>query len=94
MEKANSFEQLCINYTNESLQQQFNQYVFKVEQMVYASEGVTWVGMEFYDNVDCLNAIEGRNPPGILSLLEQVCVCVDLSVAALYMTHLLWARVF
>ncbi len=72
-EKRNSFEQLCINYTNEALQQQFNQYVFKLEQQLYTAEGVVWADLDFIDNADCLNVIEGKQPPGILALLEQVC---------------------
>jgi myosin V len=68
---------LCINYTNEALQQQFNQYVFKMEQQLYEAEGVTWMDLEFIDNTDCLGLIENKVPPGILALLEQVIVPSD-----------------
>ncbi|KAF1774757.1 GAF domain-like [Phytophthora cactorum] len=48
----NSFEQLCINFANETLQQQFNDYVFKAEQREYESQGVDWKYIEFCDNQD------------------------------------------
>ena len=68
----NSFEQLNINYTNESLQQQFNQYVFKMEQEVYKNEQIEWSFIEFPDNQDCLDLIEHRQH-GIFALLNDEC---------------------
>ncbi len=70
--QLNSFEQLCINYTNETLQQQFNQFVFKMEQQEYTKEGIDWDFVEFPDNQDCLDLIESR-PSGILSMLDDEC---------------------
>jgi len=70
--KNNSFEQLCINYTNETLQQQFNQFIFKMEQQEYEKEGITWSFISFPDNQDCLDLIEGK-PAGILAMLDDEC---------------------
>ena len=68
--KKNSFEQFCINYANEKLQQQFNQHVFKLEQEEYVREKINWTFIEFSDNQKCIELIEGRL--GILSLLDEV----------------------
>ena len=69
---TNSFEQLCINYTNETLQQQFNQFVFKLEQSEYQREQISWSFIEFPDNQDCLDLIEHKQN-GILAVLDDVC---------------------
>lgn len=68
----NSFEQLCINYTNETLQQQFNQYIFKMEQIEYQKEKIEWSFIEFPDNKECLDLIEHKTT-GILSMLDDEC---------------------
>jgi myosin-5 len=69
---SNSFEQLCINYTNETLQQQFNQYIFKLEQQEYQREKIEWSFIEFPDNKDCLELIEHKTN-GILAMLDDEC---------------------
>jgi myosin-5 len=48
--QANSLEQLCINYTNERLQQQFNDHVFISEQLDYQREGINWNSVSYKDN--------------------------------------------
>ncbi|CAM9675631.1 unnamed protein product [Chrysoparadoxa australica] len=68
----NSFEQLCINFTNEHLQQQFNQFVFKMEQKEYTKEGIEWSFVEFPDNQDCLDLIEGK-VFGMFAMLDDEC---------------------
>jgi len=54
----NSFEQLCINYANERLQQHFNRHLFKLEQEEYSIDGIDWTKVEFEDNQECLDLIE------------------------------------
>ena len=65
----NSFEQFCINYANEKLQQEFNQHVFKLEQEEYVREQIDWKFIDFSDNQPCIDLIEGKL--GVLSLLDE-----------------------
>lgn len=69
--QVNSFEQFCINYANEKLQQQFNQHVFKLEQDEYLKEGIVWAMIDFYDNQPCIDMIESKL--GVLDLLDEEC---------------------
>ncbi|XP_071689414.1 myosin-6-like isoform X2 [Rutidosis leptorrhynchoides] len=71
--KTNSFEQFCINLTNEKLQQHFNQHVFKMEQDEYTKEEINWSYIEFIDNQDILDLIE-KKPGGIIALLDEACM--------------------
>nr|KAJ0189306.1 hypothetical protein LSAT_V11C800425940 [Lactuca sativa] len=71
--KQNSFEQFCINFTNEKLQQHFNQHVFKMEQEEYTKEKIDWSYIEFVDNKDVLELIE-KKPGGIIALLDEACM--------------------
>ncbi|CAA7392349.1 unnamed protein product [Spirodela intermedia] len=66
----NSFEQFCINYANERLQQHFNRHLFKLEQEEYTLDGIDWTRVNFIDNTECLNLFEKR-PLGLLSLLDE-----------------------
>ncbi|XP_050019390.1 myosin-15 [Alexandromys fortis] len=69
----NSLEQLCINLTNEKLQQFFNQYLFILEQDEYKKEGLEWIAIDYgLDFQACIDLIE--KPMGILSILEEECM--------------------
>lgn len=68
----NRFEQLCINYANEKLQQKFTQDVFKTVQEEYKSEGLNWESIGFQDNADVLELLEGRK--GVIAILNEECL--------------------
>lgn len=67
---SNSFEQLCINYANENLQQFFVKHIFKLEQEQYEKEGITWTNINYTDNQENLDMI-GLKPMNLLSLIDE-----------------------
>eukprot|EP00002_Diphylleia_rotans_P017034 TRINITY_DN3305_c0_g1_i17.p1 TRINITY_DN3305_c0_g1~~TRINITY_DN3305_c0_g1_i17.p1 ORF type:complete len:1772 (-),score=339.58 TRINITY_DN3305_c0_g1_i17:1837-7152(-) len=72
----NSYEQFCINYANERLQQEFVNYVFKLEQEEYRRDELKWTYIDFKDNKECLDLIE-KKPLGMLFLLDDECRLPD-----------------
>ncbi|KAK3531122.1 hypothetical protein QTP70_012102 [Hemibagrus guttatus] len=68
--QVNSFEQLCINYANEQLQQFFVSHIFKLEQEEYLKEGVTWKNISFIDNQHTLDLL-ALQPLNLLSLIDE-----------------------
>jgi len=69
---SNSFEQICINYTNESLQKIFTEFTIKSEQDHYQGEGIDWGNVSYPDNTSILDLIGGSG--GIMALLDEQCL--------------------
>ncbi|ETE58906.1 Myosin-If [Ophiophagus hannah] len=75
--KRNGFEQFCINFVNEKLQQIFIELTLKAEQEEYVQEGIKWTPIEYFNNKVVCDLIENKvNPPGIMSILDDVCATV------------------
>ncbi|CAE7743856.1 XI-2 [Symbiodinium sp. CCMP2456] len=71
--KMNSFEQLCINFTNERLQQFFNSFVFKLEEQLYERENIPWDALDFPDNQDSVDLLAGKGT-GVFAMLDEECL--------------------
>uniref|UniRef100_A0A8C7UL28 Myosin VIIBb n=1 Tax=Oncorhynchus mykiss TaxID=8022 RepID=A0A8C7UL28_ONCMY len=67
---SNSFEQLCINFANEQLQQFFVRHVFKLEQEEYTKEDIVWKNITFNDNTQTLDLLVGK-PLNVLALIDE-----------------------
>uniref|UniRef100_A0A672FZD0 Osteoclast-stimulating factor 1 n=1 Tax=Salarias fasciatus TaxID=181472 RepID=A0A672FZD0_SALFA len=72
--QQNGFEQFCINFVNEKLQQIFIELTLKAEQEEYVHEGISWTPIDYFNNKVVCDLIESKlNPPGIMSILDDVC---------------------
>ncbi|XP_046662607.1 unconventional myosin-Ie-like [Homalodisca vitripennis] len=69
----NGFEQFCINFVNEKLQQIFIQLTLKAEQEEYVAENIKWTPIEYFNNQVVVELMEDRNPPGVFCVLDDVC---------------------
>ena len=68
--EKNSFEQMCINFANEKLQQHFTSYTFKMENALYESEGIDFKGVPYIDNQNVLDLLEKKRT-GLFSMLNE-----------------------
>uniref|UniRef100_A0A8C5I4Z5 Osteoclast-stimulating factor 1 n=1 Tax=Gouania willdenowi TaxID=441366 RepID=A0A8C5I4Z5_GOUWI len=71
--QKNGFEQFCINFVNEKLQQIFIELTLKAEQEEYVQEGIKWTPIEYFNNKIVCDLIESKSPPGIMCILDDVC---------------------
>ncbi|KAG0365135.1 class II myosin [Gamsiella multidivaricata] len=71
--EENSFEQLCINYVNEKLQQIFIELTLKTEQEEYVRERIQWTPIDFFNNKIVCDLIEEKRPPGIFAAMNDAC---------------------
>uniref|UniRef100_F1KTI8 Myosin-Ie n=1 Tax=Ascaris suum TaxID=6253 RepID=F1KTI8_ASCSU len=69
----NGFEQFCINFVNEKLQQIFIELTLKAEQEEYVNEGIKWNAIDYFNNKVVCDLIEARKPPGIMCILDDTC---------------------
>lgn len=73
----NGFEQFCINYVNEKLQQIFIDLTLKSEQEEYNAEGIQWKSINYFDNKIVCELIESKRPPGIMCILDDTCATMS-----------------
>ncbi|TRY67144.1 hypothetical protein TCAL_02955 [Tigriopus californicus] len=71
--QKNGFEQFCINFVNEKLQQIFIELTLKAEQEEYVQEGIQWTPIEYFNNAIVCQLIEEKRPPGVMAVLDDVC---------------------
>nr|XP_048693271.1 unconventional myosin-Ig isoform X4 [Caretta caretta] len=71
--KSNSFEQFCINYCNEKLQQLFIELILRQEQEEYQREGIEWQHIEYFNNQIIVDLVEQPHK-GIISILDEACL--------------------
>ncbi|ORY53153.1 hypothetical protein BCR33DRAFT_711504 [Rhizoclosmatium globosum] len=71
--EKNGFEQFCINYVNERLQQIFIELTLKSEQEEYQREGIQWTPIDYFNNKVVVDLIESKKPPGVMAVLDDVC---------------------
>ena len=70
---SNGFEQLCINYVNEKLQQIFIELTLRAEQEEYDREGIAWAPIPFFNNKVVCELLDGAKPPGAFRILDDTC---------------------
>ncbi|XP_047971824.1 myosin-2-like [Salvia hispanica] len=94
--KKNSFEQFCINYANERLQQHSNQHLIKHKQEEYELDGIDWKKVDFEDNQECIDLFE-KKPIGLIPILDELSnlpKATDLTFSAKLKHHLSNNRCF
>ncbi|XP_025945594.1 unconventional myosin-Ig [Apteryx rowi] len=84
---TNSFEQFCINYCNEKLQQLFIELILRQEQAEYQREGITWQNIEYFNNELIVELVEQQHR-GILALLDEACLAAGTVTDTLFLNSM------
>ncbi|XP_011302675.1 unconventional myosin-If [Fopius arisanus] len=71
--ETNGFEQFCINFVNEKLQQIFIELTLKAEQEEYIAENIKWTPIDYFNNAIVVDLLEGKRPPGIFLVIDDIC---------------------